>query len=76
MITEAQARFALRRMGLRLSQHNSGYTILDADLNIASGMGSDGKPRELSLQQVADWTAAETSGERHADALRPAEKRS
>jgi hypothetical protein len=53
MITEAQARFALRRKGYRLSQRNSGYTILDSDLKIASGVGSDGTPRELTLQEVA-----------------------
>ena len=64
MITEAQARFALRRKGYRLSQRNSGYTILDSDLNIASGVGSDGTPRELTLQEVADWTASEQNGDR------------
>ena len=75
MITEAQARFALRRRGFRLSQRNSGYTILDADLNIASGVESDGTPRELTLQQVADWTA-ETTGERHRDEVKATEPQS
>ncbi len=63
MVTEAQARFALRRRGFRLSQRNGGYTILDTDLKIASGYAADGNPKELTLQQVADWTAAESSGE-------------
>jgi len=63
MITEAQARFVLRRMGFRLSQRNSGYTILDAEHRIASGMAEDGAPRELTLQEVADWTAAASSAE-------------
>ncbi len=73
MITEAQARFALRRRGFRLSQRNSGYTILDADLNIASGIESDGSPKELTLQQVADWTAAEPSSEQGSDLAKAAE---
>ena len=64
MITEAQARFVLRRMGFRLSQRNSGYTILDGDHRIASGLDEDGAPRELTLQEVADWTAAASSAER------------
>ena len=63
MITEAQARFVLRRMGFRLSQRNSGYTILDAEHRIASGTADDGAPRELTLQEVADWTAAASSAE-------------
>ena len=76
MITEAQARFALRRKGLRLSQRNSGYTILDADLNIASGLESDGTPTELTLQQVADWTAGSSGEHRSGDREPEAQSRS
>lgn len=76
MITEAQARFALRRRGFRLSQRNSGYTILDSDLRIASGIGTDGNPRELTLQEVADWTAAEPTAESQGDGAKGAEARS
>jgi hypothetical protein len=67
MVTEAQARFVLRRMGFRLSQRNGGYTILDADHQIVSGFDADGHPNELTLQQVADWTAAESGGDRRPD---------
>lgn len=74
MVTEAQARFVLRRMGFRLSQRNGGYTILNADHQIASGVDVDGQPNELTLQQVADWTAKESSGDRQAGEPDLAEK--
>jgi hypothetical protein len=59
MITESQARFVLRRMGYRLSQYNHGYMIIDASHNYV-GAQENGAYREMTLEQVADWIAAES----------------
>lgn len=62
MLTESQARFVLRRMGYRLSQYNQGYMILDTDHNYV-GLSESGGHREMTLQEVADWIAAESGSQ-------------
>lgn len=62
MLTESQARFVLRRMGYRLSQYNDGYMILDAS-HAYVGLSENGGHREMTLQEVADWIAAESSSQ-------------
>lgn len=71
MITESQARFVLRRMGYRLSQYNQGYMIIDASHQYV-GVEENGAHREMTLEQVADWIAAESGSQtRAADAEEP-----
>lgn len=54
-MSERDARRALRRLGYRLSQRNGGYMILDVEQNYVPACLQDGKPREISLRQVAEW---------------------
>jgi hypothetical protein len=60
MLSESEARSALRRMGYRLSQFNSGYMILDAGHNYV-GVTENGRHREMTLGEVAEWIAAESA---------------
>jgi hypothetical protein len=60
MLSESEARSALRRMGYRLSQFNSGYMILDAGHNYV-GIAEDGRHREMTLGEVAEWIEAESA---------------
>jgi hypothetical protein len=52
-------------MGYRLSQYNQGYMILDASQRYV-GAQEDGTYREMTLEQVANWIAAESGSQSRA----------
>jgi hypothetical protein len=55
MLTESEARVALKRMGYRLSQYNQGYKVLDAEHRYVGPVG-----REMSLEEISDWIKAQS----------------
>jgi hypothetical protein len=50
MLTESEARVALKRLGYRLSQYNRGYKVLDAEHNYVGPVG-----REMTLEEIFEW---------------------